>query len=74
MLQVCLQSALGSFELSIKEIKCLGDGNFGKVILALTVGLSKQDLKLEGEATHTLLVAVKKLKDNLSEMNRQMSH
>ena len=56
---------------NIKEIKCLGDGNFGQVVLALTVGLTKTDLRLEGEASHTL-VAVKKLKDNPSDTNKQV--
>ena len=56
---------------NIKEIKRLGDGNFGEVVLAQTVGLSPRDLKLEGEAPYTL-VAVKKLKQNASERNRDL--
>ena len=56
---------------NIKEIKCLGYGNFGKVVLAQTVGLSPRDLQLEGEAPYTL-VAVKKLKQNASERSKDL--
>ena len=56
---------------NIKEIKCLGQGNFGQVILAQTVGLSPQDLGLEGSAAYTL-VAVKKLKANASERSKDL--
>ena len=56
---------------NIKEIKCLGDGNFGQVVLAQTVGLSPRDLQLEGEALY-IFVAVKKLKQNASERNKDL--
>ena len=56
---------------NVKEIKLLGDGNFGKVVLAQTVGLSPKDLRLEGDAPYTL-VAVKKLKPSASNKNRQL--
>ena len=56
---------------NIKEIKHLGDGNFGQVVLAQTVGLTPKDLKLEGDAPYTL-VAVKKLKASASNRNRQL--
>ena len=56
---------------NIKEIKYLGEGNFGQVILAQTVGLSPQDLGLEGAAPYTL-VAVKKLKANASARNKDL--
>jgi hypothetical protein len=53
---------------NIKEVKSLGSGNFGAVLLAKTVGLSCQDLKI-GDSTDKsvmVLVAVKKLKTNAS--------
>ena len=56
---------------NIKEIKHLGDGNFGQVVLAQTVGLTPKDLRLEGDAPYTL-VAVKKLKPSASNRNRQL--
>ena len=62
-----LQVSVGN----IKEIKCLGEGNFGQVILAQTIGLSSQDLGLEGDAPY-ILVAVKKLKENASERNKEL--
>ena len=54
----------------IEEIKHLGNGNFGEVVLAKTVGLTPKDLRLEGEAPYTL-VAVKKLKPSASKQNRE---
>ena len=54
----------------IEEIKHLGNGNFGQVVLAKTVGLTPKDLRLEGEAPYTL-VAVKKLKPSASKQNRE---
>ena len=52
---------------NIREIRELGTGFFGKVVLAETVGLSPKDLKMsesdEGKSKSTL-VAVKKLKSN----------
>ena len=56
---------------NIKEIRSLGNGNFGDVVLAQTIGLTPGQLRLEGNAPHTL-VAVKKLKENASERNREL--
>ena len=56
---------------NIKEVRSLGNGNFGDVVLAQTVGLTPGQLRLEGNAPHTL-VAVKKLKANASERNREL--
>ena len=56
---------------NIKEIRSLGNGNFGEVVLAQTVGLTPSQLRLEGNTTYTL-VAVKKLKENASERNWQL--
>jgi serine/threonine protein kinase len=56
---------------NIKEIKHLGDGNFGQVVLAQTVGLTPKDLQLDGDASYTL-VAVKKLKPSASNRNREL--
>ena len=50
---------------NIREIRELGMGQFGKVILAETVGLSAKDLKLsesDDDKSKSTLVAVKKLK------------
>ena len=55
---------------NIKEIKHLGNGNFGEVVLAKTVGLKPKDLRLDSEAPYTL-VAVKKLKPSASMRNRE---
>ena len=52
---------------NIKEINELGMGNFGKVILAETVGLSAKDLRLsesDDDKSKSTLVAVKKLKSD----------
>ena len=52
---------------NIKEIRELGMGQFGKVILAETVGLSAKDLRLsesDDDKSKSTLVAVKKLKSN----------
>ena len=56
---------------NIKEISSLGNGNFGDVVLAQTVGLTPSQLRLEDDASYTL-VAVKKLKENASDRNRQL--
>ena len=51
---------------NIEEVRDLGTGNFGAVLLAKTVGLSHRELRI-GNSTHTsvsVLVAVKKLKAN----------
>ena len=59
-----LLEACGS---NIQEIRELGMGHFGKVILAETVGLSAKDLKLsesDDDKTKSILVAVKKLKSD----------
>ena len=52
---------------NIIEIKKLGTGQFGQVILARTKNLSLVDMKLSetnSDRSHSILVAVKKLKDN----------
>ena len=51
---------------NIQEIEVLGSGNFGKVILAKTVGLSCQDLKMSASTDMNVMiqVAVKMLKSN----------
>ena len=52
---------------NIREIHELGMGQFGKVILAETVGLSTKDLKLsesDDDKSKSTLVAVKKLKSD----------
>ena len=56
---------------NIKEISSLGNGNFGDVVLAQTVGLTPSQLRLEDDVSYTL-VAVKKLKENASDRNRQL--
>ena len=56
---------------NIKVIRSLGNGNFGEVVLAQTVGLTPGQLRLEGDALHTL-VAVKMLKENASQRNKQL--
>ena len=55
---------------NIKEISHLGNGNFGKVVLAQTVGLMPKDLGLDSEAPYTL-IAVKKLKLSASKHTRE---
>ena len=55
------------FGSNIREIRELGMGVFGKVILAETVGLSAKDLRLnesEDDKSKSTLVAVKKLKSD----------
>ena len=52
---------------NIREIRELGMGHFGKVILAETVGLSAKDLRLsesDDDKSKPTLVAVKKLKSD----------
>lgn len=66
--------SLGTFEAPLEitqdniiEIKKLGNGQFGQVILARTRGLSLVDLKLSetnSNRSHSILVAVKKLKSD----------
>ena len=65
---------LGNFEAPLEitqdniiEIRKLGNGQFGQVILARTRGLSLMDLKLSetnSNRQHSILVAVKKLKSD----------
>ena len=55
------------FRSNIREIRELGMGRFGKVILAETVGLSAKDLRLtesDDDKSKSTLVAVKKLKSD----------
>ena len=52
---------------NIRELRELGTGLFGKVILAETVGLSPKDLKVnetDDDKSKSMLVAVKKLKSD----------
>ena len=54
-------------ENNVVEVKRLGTGQFGNVILARTVGLSMKDLKFSEDDTDTnksTLVAIKKLKND----------
>ena len=62
---------------NIKEEKELGHGNFGRVILATTVGLSRKELRLsttEGDlnAPVSISVAVKTLKASASSKTKEM--
>ena len=53
---------------NVQEIRELGMGQFGKVILAETVGLSTKDLRLsesDDDKSKSTLVAVKKLKSDV---------
>ena len=59
---------------NIHKIKTLGTGNFGKVILADTVGLSMKDLKMsdtDDDKTKSIRVAVKQLKKSASTSGRE---
>ena len=62
------------FANNIQEIRELGIGLFGKVILAETVGLSPKDLKMsktDDDKSKSMLVAVKKLKSGASNATRE---
>ena len=59
------EEALKVFGGNIREIRELGMGQFGKVILAETVGLSAKDLRLsesDDDKSKSMIVTVKKLK------------
>ena len=59
---------------NIKKIKTIGTGNFGKVILANTVGLSQKDLKMsdtDDDKSKSICVAVKQLKKNPSASRKE---
>ena len=59
---------------NIQEIRELGTGNFGQVVLAKTMGLSLKDLKLsesDDDKSKSTFVAVKKLKPNASESTKE---
>ena len=61
------EALLKVFGSNIREIRDLGMGIFGKVILAETVGLSTKDLRLsesDDDKSKSTLVAVKKLKSD----------
>ena len=61
------EEPLNVFGSNIREIRELGMGQFGKVILAETVGLSAKDLRLsesDDDKSRSTLVAVKKLKSD----------
>ena len=61
------EALLKVFGSNIREIRDLGMGQFGKVILAETVGLSAKDLRLsesDDDKSKSTLVAVKKLKSD----------
>ena len=54
---------------NIREVRQLGTGAFGQVVLATTVGLSLKDLKMsstDDDKTKSVLVAVKMLKPSAS--------
>ena len=60
-------------EKNIVEIKELGVGQFGEVVLAHTVGISLMDLRLSNTSDTvgiSILVAVKKLKSGIDEATR----
>ena len=60
-------------EKNIVEIKELGVGQFGEVVLAHTVGLSLRDMKIsntDDAAGISILIAVKKLKSDIDEETR----
>ena len=59
---------------NIREIRELGIGHFGKVILAETVGLSAKDLRLsesDDDKSKSTLVAVKKLKSDAPNVTKE---
>ena len=59
---------------NIQEVKPLGVGQFGEVVLAQTVGLSLKDLKLsetDNDTSVKISVAVKKLKDESQSSTRE---
>ena len=59
---------------NIREIRELGMGQFGKVILAETVGLSAKNLRLselDDDKSKSTLVAVKKLKSDAPNVTRE---
>ena len=59
---------------NIQEIRELGTGFFGQVVLAETVGLSPKDLKLsesDDDKSKSTFVAVKKLKPNAPETMKE---
>ena len=59
---------------NLKEIKQLGIGQFGEVILAETVGLSLKDLRmtpLNDDKSISVQVAVKKIKENNDPKSRE---
>ena len=59
-------------ENQISEIKELGMGQFGRVILAHTIGISLKELKLStDESSISILVAVKRLSEDSDEKDRQ---
>ena len=59
-------------ESHVQEIRELGFGQFGRVLLAHTIGLSLKDLKMSNdEANISILVAVKRLQEGAREKERQ---
>lgn len=61
---------------SIKIIQQLGIGQFGKVFLAATIGVSLSDLQLndDNDRTRSLLVAVKQLKSSADQKLKSNFH
>ena len=62
------------FGSNIREIHELGMGQFGKVVLAETVGLSAKDLRLsesDNDKSKSTLVAVKKLKSDATSTTKE---
>jgi len=59
---------------NIREIRELGTGLFGQVVLAETVGLSRKDLRLsesDDDKSNSTFVAVKKLKPNAPKTTKE---
>ena len=59
-------------ENQISEIKELGMGQFGRVIMAHTIGITLKELKLSNDDSNvSILVAVKRLSEDSDEKDRQ---
>ena len=68
------EGPLEVFPRNVREIRSLGVGQFGQVILAETVGVSLRDLRLSDtndDRSVTVLVAVKKLKPDADEFIKE---
>ena len=70
----CKEVLLNISGSNIRELHEVGMGQFGKVILAETVGLSAKDLRLsesDDDKSKSILVAVKKLKSDVSNATKE---